>query len=45
MDSDFPKNNLDKAELSGRKNSGPRFRNLDSSIPSVVLSITLIPQI
>lgn len=34
MDSDFPQKNMDKAELSGRKNLGPRFRNPDLSVYS-----------
>lgn len=38
MHSDSLQNNLDKEELSGRKNPDPRFRNPDSS----TLSDTLI---
>ena len=41
MDSDFPKSNLDKAELSGRTNPGLRFRNPDPSLQSDTLIIYL----
>ena len=39
IDSYFPNKNLDKAELSGRKNNGLRFRNPDSSLRSATLII------